>query len=132
MILVDTSVWIDYLNGVNTWQSDTLDRFLSEKTVLTGDIILAELLQGFDKENDFQVARKALDPLECIALGGKTVAIQSAMNFRLLRASGVTIRKTVDMLIGTWCIESKVQLLHNDKDFDRIAGKLPLKVIRKP
>jgi predicted nucleic acid-binding protein len=130
MILVDTSVWIDYFNGVQTWQVEALDSILSEELVLVGDIILAEILQGFDKDSDYKKAKEALEPFECIDLGGKKLAIKTASNFRFLRSKGVTIRKTVDMLIGTWCIESEVELLHNDKDFDRIALHLPLKVIR--
>ena len=130
MILVDTSVWIDYFNGVQTWQTDTLDAILSEELVLVGDIILAEILQGFDKDSDYKKAEEALEPFECIDLGGKKLAFKTASNFRFLRSKGVTIRKTVDMLIGTWCIESGVALLHNDKDFDRIAIHLPLRVIR--
>ena len=130
MILVDTTVWIDYFNGVQSWQVDALDSFLSDELVLIGDIILAELLQGFDKDSDFKQAKEALEPFECIDLGGKKLAIKTASNFRFLRTKGITIRKTVDMLVGTWCIESEVELLHNDKDFDRIALYLPLKVIR--
>ena len=130
MILVDTTVWIDYFNGVQSWQVDALDSFLSEELVLIGDIILAELLQGFGKDSDFKQAKEALEPFECINLGGKKLAIKTASNFRFLRSKGVTIRKTVDMLIGTWCIESEVELLHNNKDFDRMAQYLPLKVIR--
>ena len=130
MILVDTTVWIDYFNGVQSWQVDALDSFLSDELVLIGDIILAELLQGFGKDSDFKQAKEALEPFECIDLGGKKLAIKTASNFRFLRSKGVTIRKTVDMFIATWCIESEVELLHNDKDFDRIALYLPLKVIR--
>ncbi len=129
MILVDTTVWIDYFNGVQSWQVDALDSFLSEELILIGDIILAELLQGFDKDTDFKKVKEALEPFECMDLGGKKLAIKTASNFRYLRSKGVTIRKTVDMLIGTWCIESKIELLHNDKDFDQIALHLPLKVI---
>lgn len=130
MILVDTTVWIDYFNGVQSWQVDALDSFLSDELVVIGDIILAELLQGFDKDSDYKQAKEAMEPIECIDLGGKKLAINTASNFRFLRSKGVTIRKTVDMLIGTWCIESKVMLLHNDKDFDLMAQHLPLKVIR--
>lgn len=130
MTLVDTSVWIDYFNGVQTWQVDVLDSILSKELVLLGDIILAEILQGFDKDSDSKKATEALDPFECIDLGGKKLAIKTAFNFRFLRSKGVTIRKTVDMLIGTWCIESEVELLHNDRDIDQIALHLPLKVIR--
>ncbi len=128
MILVDTSVWIDYFNGVINKQTETLDRLLSEKSVLIGDIILTEVLQGFDSDKEFRWAKQALDPLDCVHLGGKPLAIKAASNVRFLRSKGITIRKTVDMLIGTWCIEHDVELLHNDKDFDQIATQLPLRV----
>lgn len=128
MILVDTSVWIDYFNGVSTKQADTLDRILSEQTVLLGDIILTEILQGFDSDKEFRLAKQALDPLDCVHLGGKSLALKAASNFRFLRSKGITIRKTVDMLIGSWCIEHDVELLHGDKDFDQIATQLPLQI----
>jgi predicted nucleic acid-binding protein len=126
VILVDTSVWIDYFNGAENKQTESLDRILSEQTVLMGDIILTEILQGFDSDKEFQLAKQALEPLDCIHLGGKSLAIKAASNFRFLRSKGLTIRKTVDMLIGSWCIEHEVELLHNDKDFDKIATQLPL------
>jgi len=128
VILVDTSVWVDYFNGVENKQTESLDQILSEQSVLVGDIILAEILQGFDSDKDFRLAKQALDPLDCVHLGGKSLAIKAASNFRLLRSKGVTIRKTVDMLIGSWCIEHDVELLHNDKDFDQIATQLPLQI----
>ncbi len=128
MILVDTSVWIDYFNGIKNKQTESLDRILSEQSVLMGDIILTEILQGFDSDNEFRLAKQALDPLDCVHLGGKSPAIKAASNFRFLRSKGVTIRKTVDMLIGSWCIEHEVELLHNDKDFDQIATLLPLQI----
>ncbi|WP_428236595.1 type II toxin-antitoxin system VapC family toxin [Gracilimonas sp.] len=128
MILVDTSVWIDYFNGVSTKHTDCLDRILSEQFVLVGDIILTEILQGFDSDKEFRLAKQALDPLDCVHLGGKSLAIKAASNFRFLRSKGITIRKTVDVLIGSWCIEHEVELLHNDKDFDQIATQLPLQI----
>lgn len=128
MILVDTSVWIDYFNGIENKQTESLDHILSEQTVLIGDIILTEILQGFDSDKEFRLAKKALNPLDCVHLGGKSLAIKAASNFRFLRSKGVTIRKTVDMLIGSWCIEHEVELLHNDKDFDMIATQLPLQI----
>jgi len=128
VILVDTSVWIDYFNGVENRQTEILDRILSEQSVLMGDIILTEILQGFDSDKDYRLAKQALDPLDCVHLGGKSLAIEAASNFRHLRSKGITIRKTVDMLIASWCIEHNVELLHNDKDFDRIARELPLRV----
>lgn len=128
MILVDTSVWIDYFNGVENRQTDSLERALSGQSVLIGDIILTEILQGFDTDKDFKKAKRALDPLDCVHLGGKSLAIKAASNFRFLRSKGITIRKTADMLIGSWCIEHETELLHNDKDFDQIAIQLPLKI----
>ena len=128
MILVDISVWIDYFNGVESKYTNSLDQFLSADTVLMGDIILTELLQGFDSDKDFLLAKHALDPLDCVHIGGKSLAIQAASNFRFLRSRGITIRKTVDMLIASWCIEHQVNLLHNDRDFDHIATLLPLQI----
>lgn len=128
MILVDTSVWINYFNGVKNKQTEILDHSLSDQTVLLGDIILTEILQGFDSDKEFHLAKDALDPIDCVHLGGKSLAIKAASNFRFLRSKGITVRKTVDILIGSWCIEHQVQLLHNDKDFDRIASQLPLQI----
>jgi predicted nucleic acid-binding protein len=130
VILVDTSVWIDYFNGIENKQTESLDRILSEQSVLVGDIILTEILQGFNNDKEFRLAKKALDPLDCVHLGGKALAIKATSNFRFLRSKGVTIRKTADMLIGSWCIVHEVELLHNDKDFDQIATQLPLHILR--
>lgn len=129
MILVDTSIWIDFFNGVETWQTELLNESLSKEVILMGDIILAEILQGFNSDSDYNKAKAALTNLECVDLVGKYVALKSAANFRFLRSKGVTIRKKVDMLIATWCMDSDIELLHNDKDFDQIAQYLPLKVI---
>lgn len=128
MILVDTSVWIDYFNGIESEYTNSLDQLLTADTVLLGDIILTELLQGFDSDKDFLLAKRALDPLDCVHIGGKSLAVQAASNFRFLRSRGITIRKTVDMLIASWCIEHQVGLLHNDRDFDQIATLLPLQI----
>jgi len=128
VILVDTSVWIDYFNGKETKQTKNFNSLLSRRTVILGDIILTEILQGFDSNKEYRLAKKALDPLDCVHLGGKSLAIKAASNFRFLRSKGVTIRKTVDMLIATWCIQHEVELLHNDKDFDHIAACLPLTI----
>ncbi len=128
MILVDTSVWVDYFNGKESNETEQLDEILADRVVLMGDIILAEILQGFDRDKDFRIAKQALDPLDCVELGGKPLAIKAASNFRFLRSKGVTIRKTVDMLIGSWCIEYEVELLHNERDFDQIAIHCPLRI----
>ncbi|HLR25472.1 MAG TPA: PIN domain nuclease, partial [Fodinibius sp.] len=109
MILVDTSVWIDYFNGIKNKQTESLDQILSEQSVLVGDIILTEVLQGFDSDKEFRLAKQAFEPLDCIHLGGKSLAIKAASNFRFLRSKGLTIRKTVDMLVGSWCIEHEME-----------------------
>ena len=129
MILVDTSVWIDYFNGMENRHTTILDSALFKETVLIGDIILAEILQGFDRESHFRQAKESLLSLDCVQLANRELAVTAATNFRFLRSKGTTIRKTVDMIIGTWCMESGIPLLHADKDFDRMAQLLPLKIV---
>ena len=115
MILVDSSVWIDYFRGTQTPQTEKLDGLLSSEPVAVGDLILTEVLQGFGSERDFNEARRLLTSLLIVELGGQDVAIQAARNFRILRGQGVTIRKTIDTvesilgqgvypLIGMLCI----------------------------
>ena len=122
MILVDTSVWIDYFNGKVNVFTDKFDLLLREELIVTGDLILAEILQGFREDKDFIDAKNVLIELECFALVSRTLAIKSAQNFRYLRKMGITVRKTTDMLIGTFCIENRIPLLYQDRDFD------PLKI----
>jgi predicted nucleic acid-binding protein len=128
LILVDSSVWIDYFKGTITPQTDKLDSLLASEPVPIGDLILAEVLQGFDNGRDFNHARKLLTSLTVVDLCGKTIAIQAARNFRLLRESGVTVRKTIDTVIATRCIESGYELLHNDCDFDPFVKHLGLRI----
>ena len=118
MILVDSSVWIDFFRGTVTPQSERLDQLLGREPLLIGDLILAEVLQGFTSERDFNQARKMLGALELVNLGGAEMAVQAARNFRTLRAKGVTIRKTIDTFIATCCIEQDHALLFSDRDFD--------------
>jgi hypothetical protein len=129
MILVDSSVWIDYFNGVRTRQTDRLDELLGSDLLLTGDIILVEVLQGFRNDRDFRRAKRALDGLEFRAMLGRDIALKSAANYRALRAQGVTVRKTIDTLIATFCIENGHELLHADRDFDPIEEHLGLRTL---
>lgn len=129
MILVDSSVWIDYFNGRTNPPAETLDRLLGREPLATGDLILTEVLQGFTADRDFEIARKLLSSLTIVELGGAEVAIQSARNFRTLRKHGVTVRKTIDTVIATRCIESGYGLLHNDRDFDPFVRHLGLRVV---
>jgi predicted nucleic acid-binding protein len=129
LILVDSSVWIDYFRGTVTPQTEKLDRLLGREPLAIGDLILAEVLQGVASERDFNQARKMLTSLLVVELGGQEIAIQAARNFRALRNLGVTPRKIIDTVIATRCIESGYELLHNDRDFDPFARHLGLRVV---
>lgn len=129
MILVDSSVWIDYFHGVIAAHTETLDGLLGDEPLAIGDLILAEVLQGFDGERTFHQVRKMLTSLTVVELGGKDVAIQAVRNFRTLRKLGVTVRKTIDTIIATRCIEGGYDLLHNDRDFDPFVKHLGLRVV---
>jgi predicted nucleic acid-binding protein len=129
LILVDSSAWIGYFNGKVTPKTDTLDRLLGSEPLAVGDLILTEVLRGFESDRDFNQARKLLTSLTVVDLGGEEVTIQAARNFRVLRGLGVTIRKTIDLVIATRCIESGYELLHNDKDFDPFVKYLGLRVV---
>ena len=129
MILVDSSVWIDYFNGTLTAQTEKLDSLLGSELLAIGDLILTDVLQGFADERDFNQARRMLTSLTVVELGGQKIAIQAAKNFRALRGRGITVRKTIDTVIATRCIESGYALLHNDKDFDPFVKHLGLRVV---
>ena len=129
MILVDTTVWIDYFNGRITPETATLDRLLAQDEIIMGDIILAEVLQGFRSDQDFEAARSALEKFSKVSLLNPDLAVRSARNYRQLRKAGITIRKTVDCLIATYCIENQVELLTCDRDFDPFEEHLGLRVI---
>ena len=129
MILVDSSVWINYFNGRITWQTEMLDQMLQQVPVCTGDLILAEVLQGFRKDHEYKKAKEVLSILPCKQLGGYDIAIQSAENYRTLRKKGITVRKTIDIIIGTFCIVENIPLLHDDRDFDPLTEHLSLKTI---
>lgn len=127
MILVDSSVWIDYFRGAPTPQADKLDALLGSEPVATGDLVLTEVLQGFESDRDFNQARKLLTSLVVVDLAGRDIAIQAAKNFRTLRRLGITVRKTIDAVIATRCIESGFTLLYSDKDFDPFVRHLGLR-----
>jgi len=129
VILVDSSVWIDYFRGVASPQVDTLDALLGTEPLAIGDLILAEVLQGFTSDRAFNQAKRLLTSLHMVEIGGVDVAIQAARHFRALRVLGVTVRKTIDTLIATRCIESGYTLLHADRDFEPYAKHLGLQVV---
>jgi len=129
MILVDSSVWIDFFRGTESPQADRLDSLLGREPLLIGDLILAEVLQGFTGERDFNHAHRLLGSLDLIEIGGRDIAVQAARNFRTLRGLGVTIRKTIDTLIATRCIEDGLSLLHCDRDFEPFTEHLGLEAV---
>ena len=128
MILVDSSVWIDYFNGNHTPQTDLLDHCLSTIPIIIGDLILTEVLQGFRLDKDYQTAKTFLSHLQFHHIGGYEVALQSAQIYRSLRRKGVTVRKTIDVIIAGYCIVQGLTLLHDDRDFIPIADHFPLKI----
>jgi len=117
MIMVDSSVWIDYFTGVASKQTDALDNILGQEPVAVGDLILTEVLQGFRRDQDYETAKALFDELTVFEMLGKNMAIISAENFRALRKRGITVRKTADVIIASFCIERKFPLLFADKDY---------------
>lgn len=132
MILVDSSVWIDYFNGNQTPQTDWLDAALGSTPIIIGDLIITEVLHGFQNDKDFKIAKDLLLGIPFLSMDGQALAVESAMNFRYLRSKGVTVRKTIDIIIGTFCIHNQLTLLHCDKDFDPMVKFLGLEVIGTP
>ena len=129
MLVVDTSVWVDYFNGVENPQTDFLNAILDKTPILIGDLILAEVLQGFRHDPDFEKVRRILGKFMQESMVNPVLAVQSARNYRFLRQKGITVRKTMDSLIATFCIENDHELLHNDSDFDGYEKHLGLRVI---
>lgn len=122
MIVVDSSVWIDYFRGTPSQAANELDRLLGNRIVATGDLMITEVLQGFRDDRAFEIALDVLSSVEVIEIGGAVIAVAAARNYRALRKRGVTVRKTIDTLIATRCITDGHELLHNDRDFDAFAG----------
>ena len=129
MLVVDTTVWIDYFNGRITPETDFLDRAISEELILVGDLILLEILQGFRYDKDFKLAQGVLAKFEQREMLNRHLALQSAQHYRALRKKGITVRKTIDCIIATFCIAEDHTLLHCDNDFDGFEKYLGLKVV---
>ena len=132
MILVDTSVWIEFFNGIDSTAVRLLGHLIeTAEEVSISDYILAEVLQGFKRDEDFELARKHLLRFPVYSLKGMDSYIRAAQIYRRCRREGVTIRKTADCIIAQTAIENKLALLHHDADFDRIASVVPLRVYPK-
>ncbi len=127
MILVDSSVWVDYFNGQATQETDFLDSLVGREPVAIGDLILTEVLQGFRSDADYEAAREMLESLTVYDLLGVEMAVKTADNYRALRKRGITVRKTADVIIATFCIEHRLPLLYSDRDFDPFIKYMGLK-----
>ncbi|WP_456417872.1 type II toxin-antitoxin system VapC family toxin [Thiolapillus sp.] len=129
MIFVDSSVWIDYFNGRETPETEKLHSLLGATPICIGDIVLTEVLQGFRSDKDFQLAKKLLTSLVVVNVLDKSIALTGANNFRYLRKKGITVRKTIDVIIATFCMENSITLLHSDKDFIPFQKHLGLQAV---
>lgn len=129
MIVVDSSVWIDFFNDVDTRETTLLNDILGMEPVAIGDLILAEVLQGFREDRDVRRARAALDTLVFQPMVGRGIALASARNYRVLRTRGITVHKTIGMLIATFCMENGHRLLHSARDFDAIEEHLGMRTL---
>jgi predicted nucleic acid-binding protein len=129
MVIVDTTVWIDYLGGTDTPETTWLDRELTRQRLGLTDLILCEVLQGIDGERDTARTLKDLQRFEIFATGGIGLAVSAAANYRELRSKGRTVRKTIDCLIATFCLNRGHALLHHDRDFDPFEEFLGLPVV---
>lgn len=126
MILVDTSVWIDYFNGNADKYTDALDLALEQGVVAIGDLIFLKILQGFKSDEEYKLAKERLSTLEQHEMFGHLIALKSAENYSALRKKGITIRRTTDVIIATFCIENELPLLFSDKDFKPFVQHLGL------
>ena len=117
MILADTSIWIDFFNGKITIETNILDKALANGNIIIGDLIMLEILQGIRHDKDYNKTKKALSTLEQFELFGGCMVFECANNFRILRKKGLTIRKTADLIIASFCIKNKIPLLFSDRDF---------------
>ncbi|RFF31606.1 type II toxin-antitoxin system VapC family toxin [Wenzhouxiangella sediminis] len=129
MILVDTSVWIDYLNGVENPHTDALDAGIVDGIVAMGDLIFLEILQGIRDDREYELTRRSLETLDHYELFGHAMVGMCAENFRALRKRGITIRKTADVIIASFCIEHQMPLLFTDRDFEPFVAHLGLRSV---
>lgn len=130
MVLADSSVWINYFNGKLTEQTDKLDELLGNELIVVGDLIMVEVLQGFRHDEHFNKANQLFQQLIYFTLTSKRFSLKAAQNFRFLRKKGITVRKTVDTMIATFCIEQEILLLHDDVDFSPFEQHLGLKTVK--
>lgn len=126
MTVVDSSVWINFLNGRRAPDVRYLREILGTEEIIVGDLMLCEVLQGLESDRAAREVEALLRRFDIVSMAGEDIAIEAARNFRFLRRRGITIRRTIDLLIGTWCIEHRAPLLHDDTDFRAMARHLGL------
>jgi predicted nucleic acid-binding protein len=129
LIVVDTSVWVDFFNGKSTPQTLKLQELLGEEPVLVGDLILCELLQGARSDAHAKILEKELGKFAIVGMLDADIAVAAARHYRAVREQGITIRKTIDLIIGTFCIVRRHRLLHADRDFEPMQKYLGLEVV---
>ena len=129
MVVVDTTVWVDYINGADKPGCNWLDREIDLQRIGLTDLTLCELLQGVRDEPKAEALHITLSRFVLIPTGGEALAVAAAKNYRKLRSKGITVRKTIDCLIATCCLEQGHSLLHNDRDFDGFEKYLGLRVV---
>ena len=130
MLVVDSSVWIDFFVDRPTAACDELDRLLADghTRLVVPDLVLYEVLRGFRDERALRQARLLLQTLSVEPCGGEDIALAAAEHYRLLRARGITVRSSIDVMIAAFCIERDYLLLHSDRDYDAIAAHHGLRV----
>lgn len=129
MVIIDTTIWIDYLRGIQNSETEYLDREVKRQRLGLTDLILCETLQGIKDQQSFESVLRKLYEFEVFETGGTALAIEAARNFRRLRQQGHTVRKTIDCLIATFCLLEGHSLLHRDRDFDHFEEFLGLSVV---
>ena len=130
VVIVETGVWVDFFRGARNPLTEWVLRESGERMIGTLDLILCEVLQGIPKDADYERIKQNMLRLAVYNSGGEQIALESAQNYRKLRARGITIRKTIDCIIATYCIHHGFALLHKDRDFDPFEAHLGLQVIR--
>lgn len=131
-IFVDSSVWVNFFNDIQSSKVDLLGGLLGTAPLVLGDLVVSEVLQGFREDRDFERAKEALLRFPIHSMGGLDLALASASNYRMLRRKGITVRKTIDCWIATFCLRHGLELLHDDRDFEPFATHLGLRVVELP
>jgi predicted nucleic acid-binding protein len=129
MTVVDSSVWIDFFNQVDGRSVQRLRELMLGEPLLIGDLILCEILQGFRSDAAAELVERSLARYEAVALSNPELAVKAAANYRFLRSRGIAIRRTIDIIIGTYCIERGHALLHSDQDFEPMERLLGLRTV---